>query len=110
VDGLHRRVGRARPPARRRGAALGRSAADRAASVTHPAGELLRRSRGGPTPTPHLACDERGRILAIVLTPGQRHERAQFGPVLDAIRMPRPGGCGRPRKRPDHSIADNSYS
>jgi transposase len=30
--------------------------------------------------------------------------------VLDAIRVPRPGGRGRPRKRPDHLIGDKGYS
>jgi transposase len=30
--------------------------------------------------------------------------------VLDAIRVARPGGRGRPRKRPDHVIADKGYS
>lgn len=68
------------------------------------------RSRGGRTTKLHRACDGRGRVLAIVLTPGQRHERAQLGPVCDAIRVPRPGGRGRPRKRPDHIIADKGYS
>jgi transposase len=30
--------------------------------------------------------------------------------VLDAIRVPRPGGRGRPRKRPDRLLADKGYS
>jgi transposase len=30
--------------------------------------------------------------------------------VLDSIRVPRPGGRGRPRTRPDHLIADKGYS
>ncbi len=42
----------------------------------------------------------------MVLTPGQRHDRTQLAPVLDAIRVPRPTGRGRPRKRPDHLIGD----
>ncbi len=58
----------------------------------------------------HLACDGRGRPLAVVLTPGQRHDSTQLEPVLDAIRVPRPGNQGRPRKRPDHLIADKGYS
>jgi len=45
-----------------------------------------------------------------VLTPGQRHDGTQLEPVLDAIRVPRPDGCGRPRKRPDHLIGDKGYS
>ena len=46
----------------------------------------------------------------MVLTPGQRHDSTQLEPVLDAIRVPRPEGRGRPRKRPDHLIADKGYS
>jgi transposase len=84
--------------------------ADSAAHVTHPANEALGRSRGGFTTKLHLACDGRGRPLSVVLTPGQRHESTQLGAVLDAIRVPRPSGRGRPRKRPDHVIADKGYS
>jgi transposase len=58
----------------------------------------------------HLACDGRGRPLSLVVTPGQRHDSTQLEAVLDAIRVPRPGGRGRPRKRPDHLLADKGYS
>ena len=58
----------------------------------------------------HLACDGKGRPLAILVTPGQRHDSTQLEPLLDAIRVPRPGGRGRPRKRPDHLIGDKDYS
>ena len=46
----------------------------------------------------------------MLVTAGQRHESTQLGPLLDAIRVPRPGGSGRPRKRPAHLIADRGYS
>jgi transposase len=46
----------------------------------------------------------------MLLTAGQRHESTQLGPLLDAIRVPRPGGLGRPRRRPGHLIADRGYS
>ena len=58
----------------------------------------------------HLACDGQGRPLSVVLTPGQRHDSTQLEPLLDAIRVPRPGGQGRPRKRPAHLIGDKGYS
>lgn len=45
-----------------------------------------------------------------MVTPGQRHDSTQLEPVLDGIRVPRPGGRGRPRKRPDHLIGDKGYS
>lgn len=44
----------------------------------------------------------------MVLTPGQCHDSTQLEPVLDAIRVPRPGR-GRPRKRPDRVIGDKGY-
>jgi transposase len=31
-------------------------------------------------------------------------------PLLDAVAVPRPGGIGRPRKRPDSLSADKAYS
>jgi transposase len=46
----------------------------------------------------------------VVLTEGHRHDSTQLEAVLDAIRVPRPGGRGRPRKRPAHVIADKGYS
>jgi transposase len=45
----------------------------------------------------------------MLVTAGQRHESTQLEPLLDAIRVPRPGP-GRPRKRPTHLIADRGYS
>jgi transposase len=46
----------------------------------------------------------------VVITPGQRHDSTQLAPVLDGIRVLRPGGRGRPRTRPDRVIADKGYS
>jgi transposase len=77
---------------------------------SHPEGEALGRSRGGLTTKLHLACDGRGRPLSVVVTPGQRHESTQLEAVLDAIRVKRPGGVGRPSKRPTRLIADRGYS
>jgi transposase len=48
--------------------------------------------------------------LSVVLTPGQRHDSTHLAPVLDAIRVPRPSGRGRPRKRPDQLVGDKAYS
>jgi transposase len=70
----------------------------------------LGHSRGGLTTKLHLAVDGKGRPLAVTLTAGQRHESTQLAPLLDAISVPRPGGQGRPRKRPDHLLADRGYS
>ena len=57
----------------------------------------------------HLACDGRGRPLALLATPGQRHESTQLEAVLDAICVPR-AGRGRPRKRPALLLADKGFS
>jgi transposase len=70
----------------------------------------LGHSRGGQTIKLHLAVDGRGRPLAVTLTGGQRHESTQLESLLDGIRVPRPGGVGRPRKRPEHLLADRGYS
>ncbi|WSL73735.1 IS5 family transposase [Streptomyces sp. NBC_01723] len=69
----------------------------------------LGRSRGGLTTKIHLACDGRGRPLAILLTPGQRHDSICARPLLERIHIPRTG-VGRPRCRPDQVIADKAYS
>ncbi len=67
------------------------------------------RSRGGFSTKLHLSCDGRGRPLSLILTCGQRNDGTQLGAILDAIRVARMGR-GRPRKRPDHLIADKGYS
>ncbi|MFJ9804627.1 IS5 family transposase [Streptomyces wuyuanensis] len=74
-----------------------------------PDDHALGRSRGGPTTKIHLACDGRGRPLAVMLTAGQRHDGVSARPLLERIRVP-PIGRGRPRCRPDHVVADKAYA
>jgi transposase len=69
----------------------------------------LGRSRGGWTTKLHLACEQGQKILAVVVTAGQRGDSPQFPAVLEAIRVPRTGP-GRPRTRPDRVLADKAYS
>ncbi|WP_326570104.1 IS5 family transposase [Actinacidiphila glaucinigra] len=69
----------------------------------------LGRSRGGLTTKIHLACDGKGRPLAILLTPGQRHDSICARPLLERVRVPRTGP-GRPRCTPDRVVADKAYS
>ena len=57
----------------------------------------------------HLVVDGRGLPMAVLLTAGQAGDNPQLLPLLDAIRVPR-RGPGRPRKRPEHVIADKAYS
>ena len=68
----------------------------------------LGRSRGGLTTKVHLACEQRQKPLSVIVTAGQRGDSPQFQVVLEAIRVPRPGG-GHPRTRPDRVLADKAY-
>ncbi|WP_375165714.1 IS5 family transposase [Streptomyces sp.] len=74
-----------------------------------PDDHALGRSRGGLTSKIHLACDGRGRPLAILLTPGERHDDVCARLLLERIRVPRTG-LGRPHCRPDQVVADKAYS
>ncbi|MFJ8667358.1 IS5 family transposase [Streptomyces sp. NPDC093600] len=87
-------------------AATGRKGAPLA---DEPDDHALGRSRGGLTTKIHLACDSKGRPLAVLVTPGQRHDSICALPLLERIRVPRTGP-GRPRCRPDQVIADKAYS
>jgi len=79
--------------------------------LLNPEEEALGRSRGGFSTKVHLACDGKGRPLSVVLSAGQRHGSTQLEGLLDAVRVPRPPSMpGRPRKRPDHLLADRGYS
>ena len=68
-----------------------------------PADHALGRSRGGLTTKFHLAVEQGQKPLAVIVTAGQRGDSPQFIPVLEKIRVPRPGG-GRPRTRPDRVL------
>jgi len=58
----------------------------------------------------HTMADGRGRSLATRITPGQAADTKQLVALLDQIAVTRPGGIGRPRKRPDSVTADKAYS
>jgi hypothetical protein len=73
-----------------------------------PADHGLGRSRGGLTTKIHLACKQRQKPLAIVITASQRGDSPQVQAVLGRIRIPRPAG-GHPRTRPDLVLADKAY-
>ena len=72
--------------------------------------EGIGRSRGGLTTKVHTLADGRGRSLATLITPGQAADTRQLVALLDLVRVPRPGGIGRPRTRPDSVTADKAYS
>ncbi|MEV4217808.1 IS5 family transposase [Nonomuraea sp. NPDC049725] len=76
---------------------------------SEPADHALGRSRGGLSTKLHLACEQGQRLLALVMTAGQRGDAPQFPAVLAAIKAPRLGP-GRPRIRPEIVRADKAYS
>jgi transposase len=57
----------------------------------------------------HLLGDGRGRALVRRVTPGQSADTKELVALLDAVKVPRPGGKGRYRKRLDHLTADKAY-
>jgi transposase len=57
----------------------------------------------------HIA-DGRGRNLVTRLTPGQDAETLRLVALVDAVRVARPGGRSRPRKRLDHLTGDKASS
>lgn len=75
---------------------------------TEPDDHGLGRSRGELTTKLHLAVEQGQRPLSLLITAGQWHDRAQFRPVLEGIRVPRIGP-GRPRTNPDKVRADKAY-
>ncbi len=74
-----------------------------------PEDHALGRSRGGWSTKIHLVCEQDRHVVAFLLTPGQAGDSPQMIPVLQRIRVPRPG-VGRPRTRPDRVLGDKAYS
>ena len=67
----------------------------------------LGRSQGGFGTKVHWVCEGHGTILAVWVTPGQRHESQAFPVVL--LRAKRPRRAGRPRWLP-RGAGDKGYS
>src|SRR5436190_19937740 len=64
-----------------------------AMQVQEPEGHALGRSQGGFGTKTHLVCDGHGIVLALWVTPGQRHESQAFAAVM--LRAKRPRRAGR---------------
>ena len=75
--------------------------------VEEPQDHALGRSQGGFGTKTHLVCDGHGIVLALWVTPGQRHESQAFEVVL--LRAKRPRRAGR-RRWPRRVGADKGYS
>ena len=74
----------------------------------NPEGEALGRSQGGFSTKVHLRAEGGGKLITLVLTPGQRHEAPVFPQLMaqGAVK----GAKGRPRLRPRRVVGDKGYS
>ena len=75
--------------------------------VQEPPDHALGRSQGGFGTKVHLVCDGHGIVLALWVTPGQRHESQALAIVL--LRARRPRRAGR-RRWPRRVAGDKAYS
>jgi transposase len=71
--------------------------------------EALGRSQGGFSTKVHLRAEGGGKLMTLVLTPGQRHEAVAFEPLMASGAVQRPRG-GRPKRRPRRIAGDKAYS
>jgi transposase len=74
--------------------------------MVEPADHALGRSQGGFGTKVHLVCCSIGILLALTVTPGQRHESKAFAEVMSRARRPRRAG----RRWPAKAAADKGYS
>lgn len=76
-----------------------------------PADHGLGRSRGGLTTKVHAAAEQGQKLMGMVVTAGQRGDSPQFAPVLEQVKVKRPGDeGGRPRTKPDRVRGDKAYA
>ena len=64
-----------------------------------PADHAIGRSRGGLTTKTHALVDGRGRVLVVIVSPGQAGDSPVLPLLLGELRVAR-RGPGRPRKPP----------
>src|SRR5918999_3966704 len=74
----------------------------------NPEGEALGRSQGGFSTKVHRRAEGRGKLITLVLTPGQRHEAPVFPQLMTQGAVK--GAKGRPRLRPPRVVGDKGYS
>lgn len=75
--------------------------------MSEPPDHALGRSQGGFGTKVHLVCEGHGTVLAVWVTPGQRHESQVFSLVL--LRAKRPRWTGHSRW-PHQVAGDKGYS
>src|SRR4051794_15750482 len=71
--------------------------------------EALGRGRGGFSTKVHRRAEGGGKLMTLLLTPGQRHEASAFEPLMEAGAVKR-AGRGRPRRRPRGVVGDKGSS
>lgn len=74
-----------------------------------PDDHAIGKSRGGRTTKIHTAADNAQVGLSMTMTAGQAGDSPRLRPLLERIRVPRPGP-GRPRTRPRRVMADKAYT
>jgi transposase len=70
--------------------------------------EALGRSQGGFSTKVHVGIEGQGRLMTLVLTPGQAHEAPNLPKLMHQGAVKRPGR-GRPKRRPQRLVADKTY-
>jgi transposase len=70
--------------------------------------EALGRSQGGFSTKVHIRAEGGGKLMTLVLTPGQRHEAMSFTTLMEGGAVKR-NGCGRPKRRPRRLVGDKAY-
>jgi len=71
--------------------------------------EALGRSQGGFSTKVHVRAEGGGKLMTLVLTPGQRHEAVAFEALMESGAVKRLGG-GHPKRRPRRLMGDKAYS
>jgi Transposase DDE domain len=70
--------------------------------------EALGHSQRGFSTKVHLRAEGGGKLITLVLTPGQRHEAPVFPQLMTQGAVK--GSKGRPRLRPRRVVGDKGYS
>lgn len=71
--------------------------------------EALGRSQGGFSTKVHVRADGSGKLMTLVLTPGQQHEATAFELLMERGQVKR-GNRGWLKLRPHRVIGDKAYS
>ena len=82
-------------------------AGPKAAQLVEPPHPALGKSQGGFRTKVHLVCESHGILLALYVTPGQRHESKFFEIVVERVLLPHHRGQ---RYWPERMAGDKGYS